>query len=260
MMPPRSRLRAFLLGALPFVAVLALWQVAPAIFQYPAYLFPTVAEVFRRFADIVISGELARAVLASLGRLMAAFIVGNLIAIPLGIALAMNARLSRMVMPVAVFLQAVAGIAWAPLAVVWFGIGNTAVTFLVVNSVFFSSFYNTIAGVRAIAPVLWRAMRSLGADRTQLIRELVIPGAMVQLLLGMRTSLALGWRALVASELIIGTNGIGFLMMDATKWYGTDTIICGIIVIGALWLLVDRYVFAVIEGRTVRRWGLISDN
>ena len=65
---PRSRLRAFLLGALPFVAVLVLWQVAPAIFHYPAYLFPTVAEVFRRFADIVISGELARAVLASLGR------------------------------------------------------------------------------------------------------------------------------------------------------------------------------------------------
>jgi len=154
----------------------------------------------------------------------------------------------------------VAGIAWAPLAVVWFGIGNVAVTFLVVNSVFFSSLYNTISGVQSIPLVLWRAMRSMGATQTTLIRELIIPGAMVQLLLGLRTSMALGWRSLVAAELIIGTNGIGFLMMDATKWYGTDTVICGIIIIGILWLAFDRFAFEPIERLTVRRWGLLSNH
>jgi NitT/TauT family transport system permease protein/taurine transport system permease protein len=249
-----------LLGFVPFLAIAALWWAAPHLFNYPAYMLPTVAEVGRRFVEMVVSGELFNAVVASLGRLLGGFIIGNLIAIPLAIAMAMNARMARIVMPVAVFLQAVAGIAWAPLAVIWFGIGNTAVTFLVVNSVFFSSFYNTISGVQSIAPVLWRAVRSMGASPWQMMRELILPGAMVQLLLGLRTSMALGWRALVAAELIIGTNGIGFLMMDATKWYGTDTIICGILIIGLLWLAFDRFVFAPVEWRTVRRWGLIGDN
>jgi len=72
--------------------------------------------------------------------------------------------------------------------------------------------------------------------------------------------MALGWRSLVAAELIIGTNGIGFMMMDATKWYGTDTVICGIIVIGILWLAFDYFFFEPIERRTVRRWGLLSRN
>lgn len=255
-----QKFRSALLGLTPFVALVLIWQAAPSVFSYPAYMLPTVSEVGRRFIELTLNGELARSVGASLLRLTAAFMVGNLIAIPLGVLLAMNARVSRIVMPVAVFLQAVAGIAWAPLAVLWFGLGNTAVTFLVVNSVFFSSFYNAISGVRSIPPVLWRAVRSLGASPWQVVRELVLPGAMVQLLLGLRTSLALGWRALVAAELIIGTNGIGFLMMDATKWYGTDTIICGIVVIGVLWLAFDRFIFASIERNTVRRWGMVNDN
>jgi ABC-type nitrate/sulfonate/bicarbonate transport system permease component len=254
----RTSLAPALLGLVPFLAILLLWWVAPRLFDYPPYALPTVAEVARRMGELVMSGELLRSCLSSLGRLLGAFVLGNLIAIPLGILLAMNARVSRIVMPVAVFLQAVAGIAWAPLAVLWFGIGNTAVTFLVVNSVFFSSFYNTIAGVQFIPLVLWRAMRSMGASPYQLIRELVLPGALVQILLGLRTSMALGWRSLVAAELIIGTNGIGFLMMDATKWYGTDTVICGIIVIGMLWLAFDRFVFLPVERRTIRRWGLVT--
>lgn len=249
-----------LLGAMPFGAIVAFWWLAPRMFEYPPYMLPTTADVLKRLVELVQSGELLRSVVSSLGRLLGAFVVGNLIAIPLGILLAMNARVSRVVMPVAIFLQAVAGIAWAPLAVVWFGIGNVAVTFLVVNSVFFSSLYNTISGVQSIPLVLWRAMRSMGASQPTLIRELIVPGAMVQLLLGLRTSMALGWRSLVAAELIIGTNGIGFLMMDATKWYGTDTVICGIVIIGILWLAFDRFVFEPIERLTVRRWGLLSNH
>ena len=64
---------------------------------------------------------------------------------------------------------------------------------------------------------------------------------------------------LTAAELIIGTNGIGFMMMDATKWYGTDTVICGIIIIGLLWLVFDRFVFAELERVTARRWGMLTD-
>ena len=255
----RRQAVGFALGSLPFLAIVALWALAPKLFAYPPYMLPTVQDVAHRLYEMVVSGELLRSVAASLGRLLGAFVLGNLIAIPLGILLAMNARMARVVMPVATFLQAVAGIAWAPLAVLWFGIGNAAVTFQVINSVFFSSFYNTIAGVHAIPTVLWRALRSLGASPMQIVRELVLPGAGVQILLGLRTSMAMGWRSLVAAELIIGTNGIGFVMMDATKWYGTDTVICGIIVIGVLWLLFDRFLFNPNKQHTEQRKGLLSN-
>ena len=254
----RQILLPAVLGAVPFVAVMVAWWLAPHLFTYPPYMLPTIAEVAARFLELVISGELLRSVASSLGRLLVAFAIGNALAIPLGILLATNARMGRIVTPVVTFLQAVAGIAWAPLAVLWFGIGNTAVAFLVVNSVFFSSLYNTVLGVQIdTARALARGAID-GSLRLQVVRELIIPGAMTQLLTGLRTSMALGWRALVAAELIIGTNGLGFLMMDATKWYGTDTVICGIIIIGVIWLAFDRLIFVPIEQRTVRRWGLLS--
>lgn len=260
MTPLHRRAIAVGVGFLPFAAILGAWALLPRLIEYPPYMLPTVHDVGSRLYEMVATGELLHAVMSSLGRLLGAFVVGNLVAIPLGILLAMNARIARIVLPVATFLQAVAGIAWAPLAVLWFGIGNAAVAFLVVNAVFFSSFYNTLAGVQAIPVVLWRALRSLGASRLQIVGELVLPGAMVQILLGLRTSMALGWRSLVAAELIIGTNGIGFMMMDATKWFGTDTVICGVIVIGVLWLAFDHLLFEPVERRTVRRWGLLSRN
>lgn len=147
----------------------------------------------------------------------------------------------------------------APIAVVWLGIGSGAVLLVIVNMVFFSSIYNTVRGVETIPRVLDRAVRSHGASGVQVLTELILPGALAQIILGLRTSMAYGWRALVAAEMIAGTNGLGFRTMQAVQWYQTDTMLLGMIVIGVLWLLLDGMLFAPIERATVVRWGLLRE-
>lgn len=250
--------RPTLLGTLPFLAILFAWWLLPQVVQYPAYMLPPIGAVLQFAWESIGDGSLAKNVLASLARLAAGFAIGMALAVPLGLAIALNRHVSDMFRPVLSFLQAIAGIAWVPLTIIWFGIGNGSVIFVIANTIFFASLYNTVTGVQSIPTSLYRAVESHGGRGWSLLTNLILPGALVQLLLGARTSMAYGWRALVASEMIAGSNGLGFMTMEAVQWQRTDTIIFGMIVIGLIWVVMDRTVFTVIERRTVQRWGLLQ--
>jgi NitT/TauT family transport system permease protein/taurine transport system permease protein len=253
-----GRLEGVSLGALPFVLLVACWAVLPHLVQYPPYMLPPVPMVLEHAREALLDGSLPRAVAASLGRLAIGFVLGLALALPLGIAIATNRHVADLFRPVLSFLQAIAGIAWVPLTIVWFGIGNGSVIFIVANTIFFASLYNTVTGVQTIPVALHRAVRSHGGRGLALLTNLILPGALVQILLGLRTSMAYGWRALVASEMIAGSNGLGFMTMEAVQWQRTETIILGMIVIGLLWVALDRFVFTAIERRTIARWGLLQ--
>ncbi|MEM7025033.1 MAG: ABC transporter permease [Pseudomonadota bacterium] len=246
------------LGFLPFLAVLALWYVLSTAGEYPEYVLPPLGQVWQTFTESVADGSLPSAVAESLGRLALGFVIGNGLAIPLGIAIALNRHASDLLRPLLTFLQSIAGIAWVPLAVVWFGIGLGSVVFVIANTIFFSSIYSTVIGVQTIPNVLRRAVRCHGGKGLQVFTALILPGALVQIILGFRTSMAYGWRALVAAEMIAGTSGLGYLTIEAVQWYKTDVIIMGMILIGLLWLLLDRLLFVPLERATVIRWGMIQ--
>ena len=247
-----------LIGALPFLALLLAWWLLPLLVQYPAYMLPSIGAVLEFARESIVDGSLLRNVLASLARLLAGFAIGMALAVPLGLAIALNRHVADMFRPVLSFLQAIAGIAWVPLTIIWFGIGNGSVIFVIANTIFFASLYNTVIGVQSIPTSLYRAVRSHGGRGFALLANLILPGALVQLLLGVRTSMAYGWRALVASEMIAGSSGLGFMTMEAVQWQRTDTIILGMIVIGLIWVVMDRTIFTAIERRTVGRWGLLQ--
>ena len=246
------------LGTLPFLAILVGWWLLPKLLQYPSYMLPPVSAVLDFAWESIRDGSLAKNVLASLARLFAGFAIGMVLAVPLGLAIALNRYVADMFRPVLSFLQAIAGIAWVPLTIIWFGIGNGSVIFVIANTIFFASLYNTVIGVQSIPTSLYRAVRSHGGRGWQLLTNLILPGALVQLLLGVRTSMAYGWRALVASEMIAGSSGLGYMTMEAVQWQRTDVIILGMIVIGLIWVVMDRVVFTAIERRTVARWGLLQ--
>lgn len=252
------RTEAVAMGALPFVLLLGLWLLLPYVLRYPAYMLPPVATVLEYAHEVLLDGSLVRAIGASLGRLFLGFGIGMGLAVPLGIAIALNRHVADLFRPVLSFLQAIAGIAWVPLTLVWFGVGNGSVIFVVANTIFFSALYNTVIGVQSIPLALHRAVRSHGGRGVSLLTNLILPGALVQILLGVRTSMAYGWRALVASEMIAGSNGLGYMTMEAVQWQRTETIILGMIVIGLLWVAMDRTIFTEIERRTVARWGLLQ--
>jgi len=249
---------AMTLGTLPFLAIIAAWWLLPHVLRYPSYMLPSIGSVLAYARDSILDGSLPRNVLESLGRLAIGFVIGMALAVPLGVAIALNRYVADVFRPVLSFLQAIAGIAWVPLTIIWFGIGNGSVIFVVANTIFFASLYNTVAGVQSIPLALHRAVRSHGGRGMQLLTNLILPGALVQILLGVRTWMAYGWRALVASEMIAGSNGLGYMTMEAVQWQRTEVIILGMIVIGLMWVLLDRTLFTTIERRTVGRWGLLQ--
>jgi ABC-type nitrate/sulfonate/bicarbonate transport system permease component len=253
-----ERTRTFALGIVPFLLVVVTWALLPHLIEYPLYKLPPIGAVLDFARESLLDGTLLRNIAASLARLAIGFAIGTSLAIPLGVAIALNRHVADLFRPVLSFLQAIAGIAWVPLTIIWFGIGNGSVIFIVANTIFFASLYNTVAGVQSIPTSLYRAVRSHGARGFGLLTNLILPGALVQILLGIRTSMAYGWRALVASEMIAGSNGLGYMTMEAVQWQRSEQIILGMIVIGLIWMLMDRVVFADLERRTIVRWGLIQ--
>jgi NitT/TauT family transport system permease protein/taurine transport system permease protein len=247
-----------ILGTVPFLLIVGAWALLPHLVQYPAYMLPSIGTVLDFARESLLDGSLARNVGASLVRLALGFVAGMALALPLGLAIALNRHVADLFRPLLSFLQAIAGIAWVPLTIVWFGVGNGSVVFVIANTIFFASLYNTVVGVQAIPTALYRAVRSHGGRGIALLTNLVLPGALVQILLGIRTSMAYGWRALVASEMIAGSNGLGYMTMEAVQWQRTEVIILGMIVIGLLWVLMDRFLFTTLERRTVQRWGLLQ--
>lgn len=246
------------IGLIPFVVALAAWIVLPLAIDYPSYMLPPVPEVWAHLVEIASDGTLVGHVSASLMRLAIGFAVGAGLAVPLGIAIALNRHVADTLKPLLTFLQSIAGIAWIPLAVIWFGIGIGSVVFVIANTIFFSTVYNTVVGVQAIPQALHRAVRSLGGRGWQLASVLILPGALVQLIVGFRTAMAYGWRALVAAEMIAGTNGLGYMTIEAVQWYRTETVLVGMIAIGSIWLAMDRLIFEPLERVTVRRWGIVQ--
>lgn len=236
--------------------IVAAWAAVPLFVKVPAYKLPTVAEIGAQFWALTFSGKLGWELLASGGRFIVGLLLGTALALPLGLAIALNRHVSDVVRPVLVFFQAIAGIAWVPMAIIWFGFGQGPVIFVIANTVFFSTIYNVVRGVESIPAVLRNAVRSMGGKGIGYFRELILPGALVQIIVGLRTSMAFGLRALVGAEMIAGTSGLGFMTIDASQSYGTDTVIVGMLVIAVVWYVLDRAVFIPLERKTVVRWGL----
>lgn len=240
----------------PFVLLCAVWALAVSATGTPTRVFPNVDDVAQAFVRMTTNGELARHLGASLRRVLLGSVLAIVTALPAGIALGASARLAAFFSPLLRFSVALAGIAWIPIATLWLGYGDGAVVFIVWNAMFFALAYNTMLGVRRIPVELLRAARSLGTGRARMFLDVLLPGSLPSVVTGLRIGLGYGWRGLVAAEIIAGDAGLGYALFLAQKYFQTDVIITSMIVIGVLWLLLDRLVLAPLERRTVERWGM----
>ena len=142
--------------------------------------------------------------------------------------------------PLIEVLRPVPPLAWIPLSILWFGIGDIQNQFIIFLGMFFPILLNTIAGVKNIEPNLIRAARCLGASETRILRRIVLRAALPQIITGIRVGLGVGWMALVAAELVGANSGLGFLINDARTLLRTDVVIVGMITIGVVGLIIDR--------------------
>ncbi len=227
------------------IVLLAAWQlvsalVLPAIAPYMVLLMPPPAAVADTFVTMLAGGELAAHVLASLRRVLTAFAVAAAAGVALGIAMGWWRRFGELVDPLVEFFRPIPPIAWIPLGILWFGIGDRQNMFIIFLGAFFPIVLNTIAAVRGIDRALvWGAL-TLGGSRRQILREIVLPGALPLVLTGLRIGLGVGWMALVAAELMAARSGLGFLIQSARYALLPERVILGMVVIGLLGVTMNR--------------------
>ena len=253
-----QRLASAFLFVIPLAVLLALWAVLVPYFDVNPRLFPRLMDVLQAGLDGIRDGSLLQHIGASLLRVVVGTALALVAAIPLGIAMGVSPAVSAFLTPPLRFFSVLAGIAWIPIATLWFGYGFGAITFVIFNAVFFIVTYNTLLGVSTIPPSVRHAAASLGAGRWAMLREVLLPGALPNIVTGIRTGLGFAWRGLIAAEMIATNAGLGYMLFVARDFYRTEVIVLGMVVIGVLWLMLDRLVLAPLERATVERWGMVQ--
>ena len=210
----------------------AAWSLAAATLPVPDYMLPPPSAVLAAFSDLVAKGILPTYVAESLRRMVTAALIAFAIGIPLGLALGMSRRLAEFTYPILNFFQSVSGIAWLPLMLVWFGFGERTILVAVNYTVVFPVALNALLGVRSVPGIYVNGLRTLGASRWRIARDVVLPGALPSIATGMRLGLAYGWRALIAAEMLVGAHGLGFMIFSAQNFHLTARIMLGMAVIG----------------------------
>lgn len=221
-----------------FAIFLTLWWAVFAWNANPLQL-PSPLKVLDAVWGLIKGGELLDHALISSTRLGIALVVAVLLAVPLGFAMGLSKRLEAYVDPLVELLRPISGIAWIPLGLFIFGIGDTLPVFIMVYVAFFPLLLNTVAGVRQIDKKLVAAARTMGIHRSALLRHVIVPAALPQVMVGLRLAFAGAWAAIVAAELIGAPSGLGF----AIEWYRqllmTPKVFAFILVIGVVGYLSD---------------------
>jgi NitT/TauT family transport system permease protein len=187
----------------------------------------------------LLSGELLRDAGGSLWRVILGFMLGFVLALPLGLVMGANARLRDFANPLIQVLRPIPPIAYIPLAILWFGLGNPPAIFLIALGAFFPVLMNTIAGVSQVDSIYLRAARNLGASHTRIFIKVILPAAMPFILSGVRIGIGTAFLVVIVAEMIAVNNGLGYRILEAREYFWTDKIIAGMFSIGLIGLAID---------------------
>ncbi len=217
--------------------LLAWWLVTAAGWIEPLFL-PSPADILAKAWTLLTQGYMDASLWqhlgASLARIGLALLAATLTAIPIGLAIGHN-RVARGILdPLIEFYRPIPPLAYLPLIVIWCGIGELSKVLLIYLAIFAPIAIATATGVRTVDPAKLRAAQSLGATKVQLIRHVILPSALPDILTGIRIGLGVGWSTLVAAELIAATSGLGFMVQSAAQFLVTDVVVLGILLIALI--------------------------
>jgi NitT/TauT family transport system permease protein len=255
----RERLRLIVRNIFPFAVVGGIWEIVALAGVFPRRLFPTLEEVASSFVQLTISGILPHHAIDTIIRLLSGFALAGIFGVTIGVLMARSRRAEDIFLPLVSICAPIPGLAYAPLFLLWFGLGNLSSVLLVGFVSAFPIIFNSWTGVKAVKEIWIRSAQSMGADDRRLFRHVILPGALPYILTGMRLGLAQAWRILVAVEMLAAVPwGLGWMIFGARKFLNTDVMMAGIVVIAVIGLALENFVFRKIENYTVVRWGMIA--
>ncbi len=254
-----ARWRAAVRTAFPFLVVGAIWEVVARLQIFPPRLFPPLEVVAAAFVRLTASGVLPHHALDTLLRLLAGFALAAVVGVVIGIAMGRSRLAEDTLLPLISIGAPIPGIAYAPLFLLWFGLGNVSAVLLVAFVSTFPIVFNTWTGVKAVKEVWVRSALAMGADDRRLFAKVILPGALPYILTGLRLGLAQAWRILVGVEMLAAVPwGLGWMIFGAREFLNTDVMLAGVVVIGAIGLALEKLVFQRLERFTVVRWGMMT--
>ena len=232
------RYNAVWLGLISIAVLTALWWFITAIELVPALFLPSPQAVFQKLIEVSTKGfmdaTLWQHLAASAGRIVLALIAAVSVGIPLGIWIGSNKVVRGLLDPLIEIYRPIPPLAYLPLLVIWFGIGELTKVLLIFLAILAPIIIATAHGIASVSSSRQRAALSLGADQWQLLWHVTLPAALPNILTGLRIGLGAGWSTLVAAELVAATRGLGFMVQSAASFLVTDVVILGIIVIATI--------------------------
>lgn len=239
---PFSRQITLSLGTL--VVILAVWWTVAALQLISPLFLPAPGQVLQKLITIAgpqgfMDATLWQHLAASLARIVIALLAAVLLGVPVGIAMGLSPTMRGILDPIIELYRPVPPLAYLPLMVIWFGIGETSKILLIYLAIFAPVAMSALAGVKSAQQVRVRAAQSLGASRAQVLWFVILPGALPEILTGLRIGLGVGWSTLVAAELIAATRGLGFMVQSAGEFLATDVVLAGIAVIAVIAFILE---------------------
>ena len=235
------------------IIFIVVWEIL-AILINNAFILPTVGAILEvlihPFVDIQGSGSLVENALISLGRVTTGFLLGALVAIPVGVMMGRFSLLDQVVDPLVQLLRPIPPIAWIPLALAWFKIGFASIVFIIFIGAFFPILLNTIDGVKRVNRTWIEASTMFGATEVQTLGKVILPASMPTIWTGLRVGFGIAWMSVVAAEMLPGTSsGLGYLIIYSYNFGQLQVTVAGMVVIGLIGLFVDTLLRSVEKRR-----------
>ncbi|NYT81926.1 ABC transporter permease subunit [Alcaligenaceae bacterium] len=225
------------------VVLIALWFLVTSMGWVKPIFMPSPYAVFNKFIEAwtegVANSTLLQHTLASLGRVLGGFLLAMVTAIPIGILMGVNRIMRGVFDPIIEFYRPLPPLAYLPLVIIWFGIGEFPKVFLIYLAIFAPMAIAARSGVRSVSIEQIHAAYAMGASSRQIITHVILKAAMPEIFTGMRIGIGVGWTTLVAAEMVASSRGLGFMVLNAAQYLASDTVIMGILVIGFFALIFD---------------------
>jgi NitT/TauT family transport system permease protein len=248
-----------ILGAVSSIGlVCVIWESFARSGLFAPALTPSLVAIGSALGEMALSGSMLRHTLYTLYRILVGFLLAGAVGVFVGILMGRVKRVERFFVPLVSVFMPIPSLAWVPVFIVWFGLGNAATIALVFYAASFPVILNTWSGVRSVNRLWIRSAEAMGASEKALFSKVVLPGSLPFIITGFRQAFARAWIAVVGGEMIAASSwGLGWVIFDSKEFLKTDVMIASLIIIGLLGLAFERLIFQPIEQRTVARWGMI---
>ena len=253
-----DRTRSLRRFATSLLLAAALYEALALSGAFAPALLPPLGSVARALFDGVVDGTLPAHALATLYRVLFGLVLAIGIALPLGIGMGRYSPIEGFFLPLASALMPIPSLAWVPLFILWFGLGNATAIAIVCYAAVFPMLINAWSGVRAVNPIWLRVGYAMGAGERTLFWKVIVPGSFPFLLAGLRQAFLRAWIAVVGAEMLAASDwGLGWIIFDAKEFLKADVMLAALAVIGLIGFAFERLVFGVLERLTVERWGML---